>query len=390
MRAPSILQRREMPLPLSDVTLSRPNEAVAKPPEEQKAEKRKGMATAVATASSRAAQPPAGGRLHTNREASLLVMDTALHDWLVKRQTKSQAPKPRTFMTKHRRETLRRAFLSIDRDGSGCIDKGELCFALAHLGLNQEHAAELFLEGDSNGDGEISLKEFYALVAKLDARERQRESLKRLQPQRSAASEADRTMADLVDRAGAFPIGLLANAHKISTIVEQFDPDQYAKRAAKEDADAAKPSGAANRLKDAIGRVQAKGTAVRAMAEERAAGLSRLPRVSLTERARSAPPIKSNAHSRWLQRGATFKAHHELLGQTPAAAAAAEGASGDTVPVWGSSKLEERARPSSSGPTSPEKHARRKHLPTVAEAGNAVLPLAAAATLPKISTSARA
>jgi hypothetical protein len=65
-------------------------------------------------------------RMHSKSEASLLVHDAALHEWLRKRQRKTEPAKPRTYMTRHRRQSLQKAFESIDRDGSGSIDRGEL------------------------------------------------------------------------------------------------------------------------------------------------------------------------------------------------------------------------------------------------------------------------
>ena len=104
-------------------------------------------------------------RLHTKKEANVLVRDAAMHEWLRKRLPKNAAPRPRMYFTKFRRETLQKCFESIDRDGSGLIDSEELIFALTSLGLDTTHAAALLKEGDIDNDGNISMPEFFALVA---------------------------------------------------------------------------------------------------------------------------------------------------------------------------------------------------------------------------------
>ena len=79
--------------------------------------------------------------MHSKSEASLLVHDAALHEWLRKRQRKTEPAKPRTYMTRHRRQSLQKAFESIDRDGSGSIDRGEL--VVLSRGMLREVIAEL-------------------------------------------------------------------------------------------------------------------------------------------------------------------------------------------------------------------------------------------------------
>ena len=133
-------------------------------PDKAEAEARKTLALAKQGAVAKAKAASAAARLHTKAEASLLMKDAELHSWLRKRQKRGEAAKPRAYMTRHRRETLKSAFESIDRDGSGTIDRGELIFALQQLGLDLTHAEAIFLEGDTDGDGEITLDEFFKLV----------------------------------------------------------------------------------------------------------------------------------------------------------------------------------------------------------------------------------
>ena len=325
---------------------------------------RKALALATQGAIAKAKATSAASRLHSKAEASLLVKDADLHSWLRKRQKRGEAAKPRAYMTRHRRETLKSAFESIDRDGSGTIDRGELIFALQQLGLDLTHAEAIFLEGDEDGDGEITLDEFFKLVATVSAREHQREVLAqqqqlaqheqaiKLQQQsqkyavqavytdgtrgvgggeqigkvstavaakqqqqhakQQAKAKPDQltprtqqevavagSVSELVSRAAAFPIGLLANAQQLSSLVSHFDPEGYASRVEVEGQELGKASSlgglgravvAANRLK-----LPALPPAARGVKAELA-------------RAASAPPLKSSsAHSRWLQRAATAK-----------------------------------------------------------------------------------
>ena len=183
---------------------------------------------------------------------------------------------------------------SIDRDNSGSIDREELVFALQHLGLDHKLAGAIFAEGDTDGDGVITLDEFYSLVATVSARERQREALqeqqlarqRHLEKQqerqqlahhrkgecdykakeearqaqsigggiaRAATKKATKSLLpleldvlarctqqaeavaasinELVSKASSFPIGLLANAQQLNTLVAGFNPEGYAERA---------------------------------------------------------------------------------------------------------------------------------------------------------------
>ena len=85
---------------------------------------RQGLAATNSTMAA-SGKPPV---LHSRSEASRLVLDAGLHAWLMRRQKRTDVPKARTYMTRHRRAMLQQAFQSIDRDGSGAIDRHELCW----------------------------------------------------------------------------------------------------------------------------------------------------------------------------------------------------------------------------------------------------------------------
>lgn len=292
-------------------------------------------------------QRRASQKLHSLTEAKTLVKDAALHDWLRRRQKRGADPKPRMYFTRFRRDTLEKCFKSIDRDGSGMIDKGELVFALTQLGLDTTHAHDLLLEGDRDSDGSISMPEFFALVATVSARQGQRNARRRASQSHelhaSSAAEsvhdavdADAAMAnslkDLVDRASTFPIGLLANAQHISALVERFDPDKvYERRGSVEQAleiaaDADARAAAAARLRVAAGsadELPANGSPAAPAVELGRDGHLKLPTLPpaggadgpASSRASSAP-LKSTTHTRWLQRGLTAKGS-QLLGSAP-------------------------------------------------------------------------
>ena len=333
-------------------------------------------AAAEAAAAASASEEESGKkpRMHTKSEASLLVRDAALHEWLRKRQRKTEPAKPRTYMTRHRRQSLQKAFESIDRDGSGSIDRGELVFALGQLGLDQGLAGAIFAEGDTDGDGEITLDEFYALVATVQAREARHEmlheqelarrrhlekqierqqlalhrkgggsisskeearqattqaapvplsggvgaaagvgaasasqgsaskmSLEALTPRTRQAEAVAASISELVSKASSFPIGLLANAQQLNSLVTAFDPDGYERRALEEEQ---------RKARRRISSLRTVGQAV--MAASRLTQLPALPNEARggkgAGRAASAPSGKqSTAHSRWLQRGMTSK-----------------------------------------------------------------------------------
>lgn len=309
-------------------------------------------------------------KLHTKIEASLLVRDAQLHEWLSKRQRKNQPAKPRMYMTRHRRSSLRKTFESIDRDNSGSIDREELVFALQHLGLDHKLAGAIFAEGDTDGDGVITLDEFYSLVATVSARERQREALQEQQlarqrhlekqqerqqlahhrkgecdykakeearqaqsigggiaraatkkatksllpleldvltPRTQQAEAVAASINELVSKASSFPIGLLANAQQLNTLVAGFNPEGYAERAlaAEERCErhhqgslraAGKAVLAASRLTNHDARLPALLSGTRAGSSRELA------------RAASAPASQQNtAHKRWLQRAMTSK-----------------------------------------------------------------------------------
>ena len=313
----------------------------------------------VQTASEAAAAKKAAAtkKLHTSTEAKQLCKDAALHEWLRKHQKRGADAKPRMYFTKFRRDSLEQCFKTIDRDGSGAIDKGELVFALVQLGLDSSHAAAILAEGDRDENGDISLPEFFALVAKVMAREAQvaaykapsssRAAAARLAPvapqpnhkeQRSHAAAESREAAanslrDLVDRAASFPIGLLANAHQISSLIEGFDPDAYASRCTPQEAEGAWWRGGKHPV-NAIDGEQASGAPAPPALELSKEGLLRLPRLASVEAGRpesatstgggsssrpASATLKSTTHTRWLQRGRTMRGS-QLLNPLPSAA----------------------------------------------------------------------
>ena len=301
-------------------------------------EARKALAEAAAARKHRASR-----RLHTPAEAKALVKDAQMHEWIRKREKKGVQPKARMYFTQFRREALQACFESIDRDGNGFIDQTELIFALTQLGLDVTHANELLAEGDRDGDGSISMPEFFALVANASAREAQREARRPTDTYGTTAAApsaaAHGSLRDLVDRASTYPIGLLANAQQISDLVDSFDPEGYESRCPEfEPADSrptSRPSSgrqASQGSDRAIHRAtpslapseemsfEGGGSTPRASVELGRDGHLKLPLVPPTganggsgsARASSAP-LKSTALSRWLQRAGTATSSQQLL-----------------------------------------------------------------------------
>lgn len=166
----------------------------------------------------------------------------------------------------------------------------------------------------------------------------------------AAGTEEATLMSELVEQVGTFPIGLLANAQLISSLVEGFDPSAYAARygesaakeakghrarvghtaaaaafpctvhAARSRATVARPAGSAQPSLERVAVPQLKLPDVHG--DDRGVALPAIEGAASTargmERAASAPlPIKSTRHSRWLQRGLTRKDNLHALPLPP-------------------------------------------------------------------------
>ena len=291
-------------------------------------EARKALAEAAAARKNQASK-----RLHTKAEAKALVKDAQMHEWIRKREKRGAQPKARMYFTQFRREALKACFESIDRDGNGVIDRMELIFALTQLGLDATHANQLLKEGDRDGDGSISMPEFFALVANASAREVQRET--RRDPESfctfgttaaAPSAAAHGSLRDLVDRASTYPIGLLANAQQISDLVGSFDPEGYEARCPEYEPPDSRPTSRASSGRQGSHAIH-RPTPSLATSEEMSEGggstprdveLGRdghlkLPLVQPTGGRATSAPLKSTGLSRWLQRAGTAKNSQQLL-----------------------------------------------------------------------------
>ena len=213
-------------------------------------------------------------------------MDAEMHAWLSKRKRRGEAPKARSYLTKFRRSHLTAVFHSLDCDGSGAIDGDELKFALTHLGLNSAHAATLLAQGDIDQDTELDLDKWIKLVESGRAREAhrtERAATRRL----TREGDAARSLCSVVDRASAFPIGVLANAQYIRQTVAQYDPDRSDEPAV--EAVAVDPRTAPPRAPQR---------------EPASDGLGRGGGKSGAQTARAVSQ-RTSSHARWLRRGAS-------------------------------------------------------------------------------------
>lgn len=158
-----------------------------------------------------------------------------MHDWLSKRDRDV----PRHAITRHRRALLKQCFDSLDCDKSGSISRAELVHAARELGLDSAALGALLARGDGDGDGQLSFDEFTRLVAQLRLPARSGRSgseaatKAKLPPQQAALllpkqagrwDEAARhQLAQLVERAGSFPLGIVANSEHIRKLVAGYD-----------------------------------------------------------------------------------------------------------------------------------------------------------------------
>jgi hypothetical protein len=242
-----------------------------------------------------AQKPPVTIRLHSRKEATRLVQDTAIHAWLRTRQKPRAKAVARAFLSRHKLRTLKACFDALDTDASGTIEPGELSFALKELGLPAEHARAILSEGDTDEDGTINFDEFVALVGAVTARMGQRSRLLEAEPPGpSAAASAFTEM--LNQAATSFPLGVLANAVHIREAVASYDPELAEARfnAGEVGADAA--------CADGLSAASTKGPqhgGSRLPVVRGAGGLAG-PARSMGSRATSAPLVKSVSYRRWL------------------------------------------------------------------------------------------
>ncbi|XP_078414991.1 parvalbumin beta-like [Cetorhinus maximus] len=72
-------------------------------------------------------------------------------------------------LTKKSADDVRKVFLILDQDGSGCIDKTELKLFLQYFStdarvLSDNEAQSMLSVADNDGDGKIGFEEFQRLV----------------------------------------------------------------------------------------------------------------------------------------------------------------------------------------------------------------------------------
>jgi len=139
-----------------------------------------------------------------NARAKVLVAHSQMHDWLRKRHQYI----PRTEISSCRRKQLLACFRSLDVDGSGLIDTGEIELVVSQLGLDVALVGELLHQGDDNGDGQLSFTEFMTLIARLGAQ----------------AQEMGSSVNAIVERAASFPLKVVANSRHIRELVDGYDP----------------------------------------------------------------------------------------------------------------------------------------------------------------------
>merc|ERR1712199_71982 len=84
--------------------------------------------------------------------------DIDLKEFLTAMQNKTQGPEGE--------EIIMEAFKTMDADGSGALSHAEMADVLKHLGekMSDEEIQELIDAVDQDGDGEVDLKEFLAVV----------------------------------------------------------------------------------------------------------------------------------------------------------------------------------------------------------------------------------
>ncbi|KAL4515542.1 hypothetical protein Ndes2526B_g03805 [Nannochloris sp. 'desiccata'] len=79
-------------------------------------------------------------------------------------------------------DSIRRAFATFDKDGSGFIDAGELCACLKSMGYHPGplELEQLLAQMDTNGDGVIDFDEFAAVMTVKEGEDELEEELEQL------------------------------------------------------------------------------------------------------------------------------------------------------------------------------------------------------------------
>ena len=159
-------------------------------------------------------------RLSRRERAALerRLSDADTHAWL---RTHSTVALPRYEMPKSKKRALRECFDLLDADGGGTIDLSEISLVMRALGFSPTAIKQAIKLGDRDGDGELSFDEFVALVT-----------------QSGGASGGGGGDAD------SFPFALVANSHRLTKLVDSYDPAVLAAADAKNDrrARAARPA----------------------------------------------------------------------------------------------------------------------------------------------------
>lgn len=129
--------------------------------------------------------------MHTPDEARRLLREAACAAWMRKRQRAGEPPHVRKFVSAHRHAQLTSCFDALDVDGSGKVALDELRFSLSALGLDGSRAVGLVRAGDTDGDNELDLEEWLALVATITSHAAQRDACKRAQRRPAQPGDGD-------------------------------------------------------------------------------------------------------------------------------------------------------------------------------------------------------
>ncbi|KAL1508293.1 hypothetical protein AB1Y20_004405 [Prymnesium parvum] len=140
------------------------------------------------------------------RDAKQKLKASSINAWLQRRVPSVIRD---TSISLQRRQALQECFEVLDSDSSGTVNFSELGVAMKALGFKADSIRRAIMTGDKDGDGELSFDEFVNLITRA-----------------GGSAHPEDSSAEKTSDPDAFPFTLIVNSHRISRMVDAYDPVQ--------------------------------------------------------------------------------------------------------------------------------------------------------------------